>query len=103
MIPDTFQYKKATSIKEAVEAISTGNAKILAGGHSLVPAMKLRVIRPAELVDISGIAELKQIREEDGEIIIGAAATHRDIETDKLIKANFPFFCEAASEIGDMQ
>ena len=102
MIPAAFDYQKAKTVDEAIAALS-GDVKILAGGHSLIPAMKLRMNRPSKLVDITGLTALKGIREEDGEIVIGAAATHADISNDKLIKNKLPFFASAASRIGDIQ
>jgi carbon-monoxide dehydrogenase medium subunit len=102
MIPATFDYQKARTVDEAIAALS-GDVKILAGGHSLLPAMKLRMNRPSKLVDITGLAALKGIKEEDGEIVIGAAVTHADIAYDKLIKNKLPFFTQAASLVGDLQ
>ena len=103
MIPVAFDYQKAKTVDEAIAALSNGNTKILAGGHSLIPAMKLRMSQPSKLVDISGISALKGINEEDGEIVIGAASTHADIASDKLINTKLSFFAEAASMIGDIQ
>ena len=102
MIPAAFDYQKAKTVDEAIAALS-GDVKILAGGHSLIPAMKLRMNRPAKLVDITGLSALKGITEEDGEIVIGAGATHADIAHDKLIKSKLPFFSPAALLIGDLQ
>ena len=102
MIPASFDYQKAKTVDEAIAALS-GDGKILAGGHSLIPAMKLRMSRPSKLVDITGLSALKGIKEEDGEIVIGAAVTHADIVNDKLIKNKLPFFTHAASLIGDLQ
>jgi len=103
MIPVSFDYQKANTVDEVIAALSNGDSKILAGGHSLLPAMKLRLSQPGKLVDIAGIADLKNIKEEDGEIVIGAACTHADIAGDDLIKAKLTFFAEGASLIGDMQ
>jgi len=103
MIPAPFDYEKVHSIDEAIAALSGDDTKILAGGHSLIPAMKLRLSRPAKLVDIGGIMALKDIKEEDGEIVIGAAATHADILYHPLISMHLPFFIEGAAMIGDMQ
>jgi aerobic carbon-monoxide dehydrogenase medium subunit len=103
MIPVAFRYRKATTIEEAVDALSAGEVKILAGGHSLIPVLKLRLDRPAELMDISGIENIKGIFEQDGEIVIGAATTHNSIAKNRLIREKVPFFSEAASLIGDMQ
>jgi carbon-monoxide dehydrogenase medium subunit len=102
MIPAAFDYQKAGTIEEAIDALS-GGGKILAGGHSLIPALKFRLSQPSKLVDITGIATLKGIKEEDGEIVIGAASTHADIARDDLIKTKLPFFAEGASLIGDLQ
>ena len=103
MIPVSFDYQKVKTVDEAIAALSNDNSKILAGGHSLLPAMKLRLSQPSKLVDIAAIASLKGIKEEDGEIVIGAGATHADIAGDKLIKSKLPFFAEGASMIGDVQ
>jgi carbon-monoxide dehydrogenase medium subunit len=103
MIPFAFSYKKAQTIEEAIKNISGDNAKFIAGGHSLIPAMKLKLSQPAILVDISSIDALKGISEENGEIVIGAATAHSTIATNKLIRTNFPFFSEGASMIGDLQ
>src|SRR6266496_4463640 len=103
MIPVAFDYQKVRTVDEAIAALSKGDSKILAGGHSLIPAMKLRLSQPAKLVDIGGIAALKGIKEEDGEIVIGAGATHADIAGDKLINSKLSFFAEGASIIGDVQ
>jgi carbon-monoxide dehydrogenase medium subunit len=103
MIPATFEYEKVTTVDEAIAALSNDDTKILAGGHSLIPALKLRLSRPGKLVDIGGITALKDIKEEDGEIVIGAAATHADIMYHNLIRNHLPFFTEGASAIGDIQ
>ena len=92
MIAVAFDYQKTKTVDDAIAALSNNNSKILAGGHSLLPAMKLRLSQPSTLVDITGIASLKGIREEDGEIVIGAASTHADIANDKLIKNKFVLF-----------
>ncbi|NII28167.1 xanthine dehydrogenase family protein subunit M [Pseudoflavitalea sp. X16] len=102
MIPAAFDYQKVRTVEEAIAALA-GGGKILAGGHSLIPAMKLRLNRPPKLVDIAGISDLKGIKEEDREIVIGATATHAEIANDKHIKDNFPFFAEGTALIGDMQ
>ena len=103
MIPVAFEYQKVKTIDEAIAALSNAESKILAGGHSLLPAMKLRLSQPSKLVDIAGIANLKGIKEEDGEIVIGAATTHADIAGNDLIKTKLSFFAEGASLIGDVQ
>jgi carbon-monoxide dehydrogenase medium subunit len=103
MIPVAFDYQKVNTIDEAIAALSNTDSKLLAGGHSLIPAMKLRLNQPSKLVDIAGISELKGISEEDGEIVIGAGATHADIANDDLIKGKLSFFAQGASLIGDIQ
>jgi carbon-monoxide dehydrogenase medium subunit len=103
MIPVVFDYQKVNTIDEAIAALSSPDSKILAGGHSLIPAMKLRLNQPSKLVDIAGISELKGIEEEDGEIVIGAGTTHAEIANDDLIKRELSFFAQAASIIGDIQ
>jgi len=103
MIPAAFDYQKVKTVDEALAALGDGNGKFLAGGHSLIPAMKLRMNRPSKLVDIAGISALKGIKEEDGEIVIGSAVTHAEIFNDSVIKSKLPFFNEAAALIGDLQ
>lgn len=103
MIPTAFNYSKPTTVAEAISAIAVGDGKILAGGHSLVPALKLRLNQPGHLVDISGIAELRGIRADADEIIIGAAATHHEIATSELVRSKLPMFAEGAGMIGDVQ
>ena len=103
MIPVAFDYEKVKTVDEAIAALSNDDTKILAGGHSLIPAMKLRLSRPAKLIDIGGITALKDIKEEDGEIVIGAGATHADVMYHNLISTHLPFFTEGAAMIGDMQ
>jgi carbon-monoxide dehydrogenase medium subunit len=103
MIPVAFDYQKVNTIDEAIAALSNADSKILAGGHSLIPAMKLRLSQPSKLVDIAGISELKDIKEEDGEIVIGAGATHANIADNGLIKRELSFFAQGASVIGDIQ
>src|ERR1041385_2816882 len=103
MITVDFDYQKVRSVDEAIAALSNGDTKLLAGGHSLLPAMKLRLSQPAKLVDINGISALKGIKEEGGEIVVGAASTHADIERNKLINSKLSFFAKGASMIGDLQ
>src|SRR4026208_1500787 len=103
MIPVAFDYQKPKTVDETIAALSNGESKILAGGHSLLPAMKLRLNQASKLVDIAGISALKGIKEEDGEIVIGAAVTHAEILNDSGIKNRLPFFNEAAALIGDLQ
>jgi len=103
MIPVTFTYERATSIDDAIAKIGAGGAKIIAGGHSLVPLMKLRLSEPGHLIDIARIPGLSGIREVGGRIEIGATTVHHDIATSKLLRDKCPMIAEAAAEIGDAQ
>ncbi len=103
MIPVAFDYQKVSTVDEAIAALAAGDAKILVGGHSLLPAMKLRLNQPAKLVDISRISTLKGITEDNGEVVIGAGTTHGEIAGDAVINVRLPFFAQAASLIGDVQ
>lgn len=105
MIPAAFDYVAPRTIPEAVaELVKHGQeGKVLAGGHSLIPLMKLRLSTPSFLVDIGRIGNLSYIREDDGHIAIGALTTHHDIEFSDLIRRNLPLLSSAASQIGDPQ
>ena len=105
MIPTAFEYRKAASVAEALALLREGGpeAKLLAGGHSLIPMMKQRLAEPALLIDIGGVGELRGIREEDGEIAIGAATTHAEIAASDLLRARAPIVAETAARIGDAQ
>ena len=105
MIPIGFEYHRASSVDDALKAMAAagGNAKFVAGGHSLVPLMKLRLSEPATLIDIARIPELSGIREKDGQIEIGAATVHHAVATSKLIQERCPIVSDAAATIGDTQ
>ncbi|NER15815.1 FAD binding domain-containing protein [Spongiivirga citrea] len=105
MIPAKFDYIKASSVSEAVDLLDKHgfDAKILSGGHSLIPAMKLRLNRPEVLIDISGISGMDSITEEGGEIVIGANCTHHDIATSKLVNDDLNILAQTAKAIGDIQ
>ena len=105
MIPTTFDYVRATSIDDALAKLKAagGNAKLLAGGHSLVPLMKLRLSEPKALVDIARIPGLSGIREKDGRIEIGAGTTHAEVAASTLLREKCPVVANAAAEIGDPQ
>ena len=105
MIPAAFDYIAPRSLPEAVaELVKHGEeGKVLAGGHSLIPLMKLRLATPSFLVDLGRINNLSYIREEDGHIAIGALTTHHDIEFSELVKRKLPLLSSAASQIGDPQ
>jgi carbon-monoxide dehydrogenase medium subunit len=104
VIPTTFDYQRATSIDDAVARLkASGGGKLLAGGHSLVPLMKLRLSEPSVLIDVARIPGLSGIREKDGKIEIGAATTHRDVAASDLLRKACPIVAETAAEIGDPQ
>ena len=105
MIATPFEYERAASIDDAVAklAAANGTAKLLAGGHSLMPLMKLRLSEPARLIDIARIPELRGIDLIDGAISIGAATTHDDIARSALLRDSCPVVADAAAAIGDQQ
>lgn len=102
MIANQFEYKKTTSVEEAINLLNE-DTQILGGGHSLIPALKLRLNNPATLVDISKIDALKGIEDKGGHITIGAVTTHAAIAANKLLTQEIPMMVEAASTIGDIQ
>jgi len=105
MYPASFDYKRPATIDEAVALLTEhgDDAKVLAGGHSLIPAMKLRMARPAVVVDIGRISNLNDIREAGNGIAIGAMTTHQQVASSKLLQDKCPLLPETASHIGDVQ
>ena len=105
MYAASFDYQRPTTIDEAIALLAKhgDDAKVLAGGHSLIPAMKLRLARPRIVIDIARIANLSDIREVGGRIAIGALTTHRAVETSALLKSKCPLLAETAAVIGDVQ
>jgi carbon-monoxide dehydrogenase medium subunit len=105
MIPATFDYIAAKSLDEAISLLAQhkDDAKILAGGHSLLPAMKLRLMQPRVLIDLGRIRDLSYIKEEGGQIRIGAMTTHFQVETSDLLRRFCPLLPETATHLGDMQ
>lgn len=103
MYPASFEYHRAASVEEAVGLLSRykDDAKLLAGGHSLIPMMRLRLAQPKHLVDIGRIGGLSGIREEGGALVIGALTTHYAVESSGVAKARCPVLAEAAAMIGD--
>jgi len=105
VIPTRFEYERATTLDEALAKLkaANGGGKFIAGGHSLVPLMKLRLSEPRVLIDISRIPELSGIRERNGKITIGAGTVHHDVATSALLHERCPVVSEAAATIGDPQ
>jgi aerobic carbon-monoxide dehydrogenase medium subunit len=105
MIPRAFEYHAPKTLPDALGLLAQfgDEAKLLAGGHSLLPMMKLRFAQPAHLVDLVKIAELKGIREDAGILVIGAMTTENEIIGSKLLQAKCPLLVEGARQISDPQ
>jgi carbon-monoxide dehydrogenase medium subunit len=100
-----FEYHRATSTDDAIALLTRygDDAKLLAGGHSLIPLLKLRLAQPGHLIDVCRIPALTGIRRAGDAIVIGATTTHADLARSPVIRAAFPLLSEAASQIGDPQ
>ena len=105
MIPASFECYRPNTIDEAIDLLRRHGeeAKVLAGGHSLIPMMKLRLAEPGVLVDIGRLPRLAGVRESDGWINIGALTTHHALESSETLRARAPVVAEAAAQIGDVQ
>src|SRR5262245_4362825 len=105
MYPASFEYHRAASVEEAVSLLTRykDDAKLLAGGHSLIPMMKLRLAQPKHLIDIGRVGGLTGIKEEGGHFTIGALTTHYAVESNAAIHKKCPVLSEAAALIGDPQ
>ena len=105
MIPAGFDYLRAESLDHAaaLKAEQGEDAKFLAGGHSLIPLMKFRLAAPSALIDISGLAELRQLRQDDGTLRLGAALRYRDLEFSPLVREQLPLLAAAVATVGDRQ
>ena len=105
MIPAQFDYVRAESAEEAISLIGQhgDEAKFIAGGHSLLPLMKLRLAQPSVLVDIGRLSDLSYIREDGDQIAIGAMTRHMDVETSDVLKQHAPLLAHAAGHVGDPQ
>ena len=105
MIPAAFDYVRPETLDEALDLLARHgeDAKVLAGGHSLIPAMKLRLSQPKVVVDIGRISDLRSIAQQDRKIAIGALTTHYEIESSDLLQRCCPLLPEVAGKIGDVQ
>ena len=104
MIPAAFEYARAESVDHAIELLSSNeDAKILAGGHSLLPLMRLRLARPAMLVDIGRVSDLSGIRADGDSVAIGALTRHHDVANSEVLQELCPIVAHTAGEIGDPQ
>jgi carbon-monoxide dehydrogenase medium subunit len=105
MNPSEFAYQRAGSVEEAIALLEEHGegAKLIAGGHSLLPIMKLRLAEPETLVDIGRISELRGVRRASGALSIGALTTHHQIATDAEIRSGVPLLADTAASVGDRQ
>jgi carbon-monoxide dehydrogenase medium subunit len=105
MIPAAFDYQRVTSVDEALGLLAEhgDEAKLLAGGHSLLPLMKLRLAVPSVLVDIGRLSDLSYVRDAGDHVVIGALTRHRDLETSELLAAQVPILAHVAARVGDPQ
>lgn len=105
MNPSAFAYHRVQSVAEAISLLEEHGegAKIIAGGHSLLPIMKLRLAEPERLIDIGRLAELSGVRRDGDELVIGALTTHHQVATDPLIQTGAPLLAATAAHIGDRQ
>jgi carbon-monoxide dehydrogenase medium subunit len=105
MMPAAFDYVRADSVDHAVALLGEhgDDAKLIAGGHSLVPMMKLRLAFPAVLIDIRQLPDASYIRVEDDEVAIGALTRHHDLVTSEVLRAEAPLIADVASHVGDPQ
>lgn len=105
MIPAKFDYVKPASVAEAVQALTDGgeDAKILAGGQSLIPVLRLRLAAPSVIIDLGGISELRGIREDGDRIVIGAMTAYHDIIRDDLVKEHVALLAQATATVADNQ
>jgi carbon-monoxide dehydrogenase medium subunit len=104
MIPTSFDYVRAVSLRDALNALAAGDgSKVLAGGHSLLPMMRFRLAQPGRLVDISDLAELRGVTEHRRGARIGSATTYRELLESELLRERFPLIAECTENIGDLQ
>jgi carbon-monoxide dehydrogenase medium subunit len=105
VIPPQFDYTRAETVEEALSVLAEhgDDAKVLAGGHSLIPLLKLRLASPMVLVDVGQIADLSYIREDGDHIAIGAGTTHHAVATSELLRSQVPLLAHATGEVGDPQ
>jgi carbon-monoxide dehydrogenase medium subunit len=105
VIPAAFDYQRAGSADEAIALLTEhgDEAKLLAGGHSLLPLMKLRLASPSVLIDVGRLDDLRYVRDAGDHVAIGALTRHRDLEVDQLLAAEVPLLAHAAGEVGDPQ
>ncbi|GHF39352.1 carbon-monoxide dehydrogenase medium subunit [Amycolatopsis bartoniae] len=105
MIPASFTYRRVSTVDEALAVLAEHgeDAKVLAGGHSLLPLMKLRFATPELLVDVAPLDELRYVRVEDGTVAIGALSRYHDLHSDEVLREHAPLLAHVAGAIGDPQ
>ena len=105
MIPAAFDYVAPTTVDDAVRALSEAgeDAKVIAGGQSLLPVLRMRLAAPTKLVDLGKVAELRGVREDGGHLVIGAMTTHYDVQRDALIAEHAPLLALTANAVADPQ
>ncbi len=105
MIPGSFEYHRPSTVAEAIAMLGSldSDARLLAGGHSLIPMMKLRLAQPSHLIDLAGVRELKGVRVDGGEVVIGAMTTQHEVIASEALAAHAPILREAAEQIADPQ
>jgi carbon-monoxide dehydrogenase medium subunit len=105
VIPGSFAYHRPTSVKEAVSLLAQwgDDGRALAGGHSLIPMMKLRLAMPAHLVDLAGISELKGVRADGNDVLVGAMVTQHELVASELLTAKVPLLRETSLQVADPQ
>jgi len=105
MIPSAFEYTRPSTMEDAVAALRQAgeDAKILAGGQSLIPVLRLRLAAPSVLIDLGEVESLRGVREDGDQLVIGAMTTHDELTRDHLIREHLPLLAEAAATIGDRQ
>ena len=105
MIPAPFDYVRPSTVDEAVQALATAgeDAKVLAGGQSLLPVLRMRLAAPTTLIDLGRVAELRGVHEEGDELVIGAMTTHYDVQRDALVASHAALLKEATDTVADPQ
>ncbi len=105
MIPVSFDYQRPSTVDEAIQALSAAgdDGKVLAGGQSLIPMLRLRLSAPAVLVDLAGIADLRGVREDGDGLLIGAMTRHADVLADPLVRRYVPLLAQATATVADRQ
>src|SRR5438094_5829477 len=105
MYPAKFEYLLPASLQEAIGLLTEhgDDAKLLAGGHSLIPAMKMRLLEPSYLIDLRHVPDLRGIRVEGDTLVIGALTVHADVAASDIVRQRLSGLAEAAAGIGDMQ